>query len=117
MTRYCFPLLPANILSFNLSLKLHMNIVQKLSSTALPSLFIITCKFSSSFSKLVLNALFFVNFFSRYLFVHILFTVEERSPSLYFPVYNVQCFLQLYEFSVLGLKSKSPLINKALYKF
>ena len=40
MTRDYFPLLSVNLLSVKLSLKLHMNIVQKLLSTTLPSFFL-----------------------------------------------------------------------------
>ena len=84
MTRYYFPLLSVNLLSVILSLKLHMNTLQNLSSTELPFLFIITCKVSSSFFNLVLNALLFVNFYSCYLLVVLtLFLVEKKSFSVY----------------------------------
>ena len=87
ITRYYFPLFSVNLLSVKLSLKLHMDIiVQSLLSTAILSLFIITCKVASSFFNLVLNTLSFVNFFSCYLFVHTLFTVEKKvsfSPQVY----------------------------------
>ena len=90
MTRYYFPLFSVNLLSVKLSLKLHMDIiVQNLLSTALLSLFIITCKVSSSF----------VNFFSCYLFVHTLFTIEKKacfSPQVYST--PQECYLGLSHF-------------------
>ena len=83
MTRYYFSFLSVNLLSVKLSLKLHMNIVQKLLPTTISSLFIRTFKVSSSFFNLLLNTLFFLNFFSCYLFVHILFIVEKMVSLVY----------------------------------
>ena len=65
----------------SLFLKLHVHIVQYLLSTTLPCLFIIAHKVSFSFFNLILNTLFFVNFFSCsfiHLFVHILFKFEKQ---------------------------------------
>ena len=83
MTRYYFSLLSVNLLSVKLSLKLHMNIVQNLLPMTVPSLFIRTFKVSSSFFNLDLNSLFSLNFFSCYLFVHILYTVEKKVSLVY----------------------------------
>ena len=112
-TRYYFLLLSVNLLSVKLSLTLDMNIVQKLLSTAFPSLFIITCKVSSSFFNLALNTLFFVNF-SSYEFLTYQFTVEERSLYCIFQSTMFNVFCNYMNLLLLGLKSKSPLINKAL---
>ena len=88
MVRYYFPLLSFNLLSIfqliflgvliSLFRKLHVNIVQDLLSTTLPCLLLITHKVSLSFFNSVLNTLFIANCFSRYLFVHILFTFEKQ---------------------------------------
>ena len=78
MTRYYIPLRSADLMRVKLSLKWHMNIVQNLLSIALPSLFIITFKVSSSFFNLALNTLFFASFFTCYLFVQSLSTVQKK---------------------------------------
>ena len=83
MARYYFSLLSVNLLIVKLSLKLHMNIVQNLLLTTISSLFIRTFKVSSYFFNLLLNTLFFLNFFSCYLFVHILFIVEKMVSLVY----------------------------------
>ena len=72
MAKSYFPLLSLNLLRVKLSLKLHMDI-----ATTFYCLFIITHKVSLSFLSLVVNTLFFVNFSSCYLLLHILFTVEK----------------------------------------
>ena len=93
MTRYYFALLSINLPSVNLSINLHMNIEH--CTTALPSLFIITCKFSLCFFNLVLNTLFFGNFSSCYLFVHIFFAVEKKVSLVH---HTSECHLALSHF-------------------
>ena len=73
------PLPSINLLSVQLFLKLHMHIAQDLWSTIFPCLLIITHKNYCPFFNLVLNTLFFVDFFSCYLFVHTLFIFEKQA--------------------------------------
>ena len=84
---YYSSLLSVNLLRIRLSPKLHMDIVQNVLLTTLPSLFIITGKVSASFFILVLN-IFFLNFFSCYLLTverKVSFKLEERSLSVHHP--------------------------------
>ena len=74
---YYSSLLSVNLLRVKLSPKLHMDIVQNMLLTTLPSLFIITGKVSAFFFILVLNK-FFLNYFSCYLLIYTLFTVERK---------------------------------------
>ena len=74
---YYSSLLSVKLLRVKLSPKLHMDIVQNILLTTLPSLFIITGKVSAFFFILVLN-IFFLNYFSCYLLIYTLFTVERK---------------------------------------
>ena len=114
IAKYYFPLLSVNLLHVKLSVKLHTNITQNLLATALPCFFIITCKVSLSFFNWTINtwSLFFVNIFSCYLFVHIVFTVEKQVSLVYHPS---ECYLALSHFLWLFLQNNILYIHIFIY--
>ena len=98
---YYSSLLSVNLLRIRLSPKLHMDIVQNVLLTTLPSLFIITGKVSASFFILVLN-IFFLNFFSCYLLTverKVSFTVGRKVSFSTSPLKNaIWLFLALFDY-------------------